>query len=331
MSQKQALFWHQLDKNRVHCHLCPHGCKIREGGAGLCRVRRNEGGVLYTMNYGEAGSLALDPVEKKPLYHFHPDCYIVSVGTVGCNLACGFCQNFSLVQGNVNTSYISPEELVTIAETSRPQNNIGIAYTYSEPGMWYEFVLDTARLAHSRGLKNVLVTNGYIETEPLTEMLPFIDAMNIDLKAFTQEFYRRICKARLAPVMKTIEICQARTHVEITTLLIPGLNDSPEEIEQLASWLASLDNRIVLHLSRYHPARHFRLPPTPLETMKRAREAAMRYLKYVYMGNIGGFDNNTRCDRCGNLLIERLGYLTQIIDGRDGYCSKCGTEVPFIW
>lgn len=330
MARRKALFWHERNRdNRVQCDLCPHGCRIKEGEVGLCRVRKNEGGELYTLNYGEIGAIALDPVEKKPLYHFFPGRNILSVGTTGCNLACGFCQNYSLAHGTPPTSYASPEQLVATAVEVREQGSLGLAYTYSEPGMWYEYVLDTARLAHSQGLKNVLVTNGYIEEEPLRELLPYIDAMNIDLKAFNESFYRHTCRGRLAPVMRTIKLCREQTHVEVTTLLVPGLNDSPGEIEKLATWLASLDPNLVLHLSRYHPAYRFRLPPTPVESLAAAREIARRFLNYVYVGNIGGFDNNTRCPSCGNVLIRRDGYLTSITGEKDGHCSACGAVVAY--
>lgn len=330
MSKREARYWHKLGDGRVQCRLCPHGCKIRDGRPGICRVRLNEGGVLYTTNYGEVGSLALDPVEKKPLYHFHPGRAILSVGTVGCNLDCGFCQNYSLVRGDCHTSYVEPEHLVALAEETKAQGNIGIAYTYSEPGMWYEYVFDTARLGRNRGLVNVLVTNGYIEEKPLLELLPWVDAMNIDLKAFTESFYLHNCKARLGPVKEAIEKCSSRIHVEVTTLLIPGLNDGEEEIEKLASWLASIDSRIVLHLTRYHPARRFRLPSTPPETMTRAREVAAWYLPYVYVGNLGGVENDTRCAGCGNLLVRRTGYFTEVKGVAQGTCTRCGRRAPLV-
>lgn len=329
MGKREALFWHQTDSDRVRCDLCPHGCKIKDGGVGLCRVRGSRGGKLFTLNYGEVASLALDPIEKKPLYHFYPGRNILSVGSVGCNFACGYCQNHSLAHGTPSTSYVSPEQLVSLAEEAQSEDSIGIAYTYSEPGVWYEFVLDTALLARSRALKNVLVTNGYLEEGPLQRLLPCIDAMNIDLKSFDDGFYRHTCKGRLAPVQRTIELSRATAHIEITTLLITGLNDSPEEVDKLCSWLASLDKSIVLHLSRYHPAWKFNLPPTPVESLQRAWEIARGHLEHVYVGNIGGFDNDTRCSGCSNPLVRRQGFRTAIIGAEAGQCFRCGKRVPF--
>lgn len=330
MDRHEARFWDKAEENKVRCLLCPHRCIIADGKSGVCRVRVNREGVLYTLNYGEIGAIALDPIEKKPLYHFYPGMAILSVGTVGCNLSCGFCQNYELVVGDVPRRRMDHEEVVQLAEEVRSRGNIGIAYTYSEPLVWYEFVADTARLARKRALKNVLVTNGFVEEEPLLDLLPYVDAVNIDLKSFKDEFYRKTCKGRLAPVMRTIEICSRRTHVEVTTLLIPGLNDSPEEISQLAGWLASISPDIVLHLSRYHPAREFNLPPTPATTMHQARETARQYLKHVYLGNLGSVDNNTYCRDCGNLLVERSGYYTGIKGVREGKCSGCGGSVPIV-
>lgn len=327
-ANRKARYWHKLKDGRVQCDLCQHGCKIKEGRSGLCQVRQNEQAVLYAVNYARVASLALDPIEKKPLYHFYPGENILSIGTMGCNLACGFCQNYSLAHGTPDYAAVSPENMVAMAEEARDLGSIGIAYTYSEPLMWYEYVLDCARLAHTRGLKNVLVTNGFINEKPLIELLPYIDAMNVDLKAFTEDFYRQHCRGRLHPVTRTLELCQGQTHLEVTTLLVTGINDSPEEIGQLARWLGSLDQNIVLHLSRYHPAYRFELPPTPVETIKKAREAASQYLEYVYVGNIGGFDNHTRCAECGNTLIRRNGYSTRVLTETEGVCT-CGKSLPY--
>jgi len=235
-----------------------------------------------------------------------------------------------LVAGNVPTSDLEPEKLVELAEELKERDNIGIAYTYAEPLVWYEYVLETCRLAKGRGLKNVLVTNGFVEEEPLVELLPYIDALNIDLKSFRDEFYRKICRGRLEPVLRTIETASRAVHVEVTTLLIPGMNDSVEEIDELAGWLAAVDKNIVLHLSRYHPAREFTLPPTPIASLYQARDAAKRHLYYVYLGNLGNVDNNTYCPGCGSLLVERSGYFTKVTGVRQGRCLHCGTDIEII-
>jgi pyruvate formate lyase activating enzyme len=260
----------------------------------------------------------MDPIEKKPLYHFFPGSWIFSVGSFGCNFRCKFCQNWQIAQlTEVPTEEISAEELVNVA--SRQKDNIGIAYTYNEPTIWYEYVIECASLARKKGLKNVLVTNGFIEKEPLEKLLPFIDAMNIDVKAYTEDFYRDITFGKLSPVKRTVEIAQKSCHVEITTLLIPGMNDGEDEVEALAKWLASLRKDIPLHLTRYFPNFKLDLPPTPVETIQRARKIAMKYLDYVYTGNVVDEEgSNTYCPKCGKLLIVRRGYDVEVLGG-----AKC--------
>ena len=280
---REALFYSKHEKGLL-CSLCPKGCLIPENGTGFCRTRHNIGGTLYAANYGACTSYALDPIEKKPLYHFYPGSYILSIGTWGCNFACQFCQNWQIAQGEPQFQELSPEDVVAAAQEAAPPN-IGIAYTYSEPTVWYEFIFDTAHLAREAGLKNVLVTNGYISPQPLADLLPYIDAMNIDVKAFNEEFYHKICAGSLAEVKATVEMAARHCHVEITTLLVPGLNDDMREIEALASWLAAINPTIPLHLSRYFPRYKMDIPPTPRATMEKAKEAARRHLQYVYLGN----------------------------------------------
>lgn len=287
MNMKQALFYEKLENNRVRCCLCPHECELTEGATGLCRSRRNEGGQLCSLNYARVASIALDPIEKKPLYHFHPGKLILSAGTFGCNFKCGYCQNWSIAHTDAQTREMTPEELADIAAAYESRGNIGVAYTYNEPTIWFEFVLEAARLVRRRGLVNVFVTNGFISPEPLEELLPLIDAMNIDLKAFSESFYQKYCKGSLAKVMKTIEHAAQSCHVEITTLVIPGLNDSTEEIGKLAQWLSTIDRDIVLHLSRFIPSfRMNDIPPTTRSTLENARETALQYLSHVYLGNV---------------------------------------------
>lgn len=288
---KLALYYDKAENSQVHCYLCPHNCIIKPGNTGVCRARKNISGELYSLNYGKITSIALDPIEKKPLNNFHPGSMILSVGTFGCNLKCSFCQNWTIAHesfdGSSNIYDVEPCQLVEKALELVTSGNIGIAYTYNEPSIWYEFVYDTARLAREKGLVNVLVTNGFISREPLEELLPYIDAMNIDVKAFTASFYKDVCRAALDDVKRTVEISAGKCHVEVTNLIIPGLNDSMEEIEELAKWLASVSVEIPLHISRFFPRYKMTdVMPTPVETLIKAKEIAEGYLKYVYLGNV---------------------------------------------
>lgn len=284
-----AKYWIIKDKSKdeIQCLLCPHVCVISEGQRGLCRVRENNKGVLRLINYGQITAMALDPIEKKPLTMYMPQTSILSLGTFGCNLSCGYCQNWRIAHDHkVSSEYLPPEKAVEEALKLKSYGNIGIAYTYSEPLMWYEYVLHTAKLVREAGLKNVLVTNGYINPKPLQELLPYLDAVNLDIKAYTEKFYRDLCKGSLAPVLKSASQFAEHCHLEITTLIIPGFNDNAGEIRDLASWIAELDKNIPLHLSRYFPNYQMNLPPTPLETMKGAQKIAREYLNYVFLGNI---------------------------------------------
>lgn len=284
---KHAMFYEKINNEKVHCHLCPHGCVLSHNGTGVCRARKNVDGQLYSLNYACISSIALDPVEKKPLYHFHPGKLILSVGTFGCNFKCGYCQNWSIAHRDADTTTLEPTGLADLALEYVSRGNIGVAYTYNEPSIWYEYVLETAELVRERSLVNVLVTNGFINIEPLEKLLPFVDAMNIDVKAFTDSFYGKYCKGSLEEVMKTVERAAGSCHVEITTLVIPGLNDSPDEIGKLAKWLSSISPDIVLHLSRFFPNYQMTdIPPTPKATLEAARKSALAYLKHVYLGNI---------------------------------------------
>jgi pyruvate formate lyase activating enzyme len=284
-----ARFWIVKDKekNEVQCLLCPHVCRIAEGGTGLCRVRYNQKGELKVGNYGKVTAAALDPIEKKPLKKYLPGKMIFSLGTFGCSLSCGFCQNWRIAHGeDPPYVYMPPQEAVKRALQLLDCDNAGIAYTYSEPLMWYEYVFDTARLAREAGLKNVLVTNGYINPKPLKELLVYIDAVNLDVKSFGDEFYRDVCQGRLKPVLESAKLFAGRCHLEITTLLVPGLNDSPGEIRELARWIAGIDRDIPLHLTRYFPNYKFNLPATPLETMRLAKKEAEKFLTNVFLGNV---------------------------------------------
>ncbi|NLN06942.1 MAG: AmmeMemoRadiSam system radical SAM enzyme [Firmicutes bacterium] len=315
----------------VLCRLCPHFCRLQDGGTGRCGVRREVAGKLYSLNYGRCAAMALDPIEKKPLFHFYPGRQIFSIGTSGCNLDCGFCQNWRLVKGDpVAAKYFTPAEMVEAALLYGDPEPFGIAYTYAEPGMWFEFVLETARLAKAKGLKNVLVTNGFLNQEPLQELLPVIDAFNIDVKAFQDEYYRRHCAGRLSPVLRYVETAAASAHVELTYLVVPGLNDSEEEVARFADWAASLNPAMPVHLTRYFPQHRFDLPPTPVGVMEKLQLVARQKLDYVYLGNVPGHSgNNTFCPGCGNLLIERKGYTVKR-GTKSGACLHCGRPAAII-
>lgn len=274
---------------KLICNVCPHNCNLEDGQTGFCRARKNTDGKIVPINYGKVTSIALDPIEKKPLYHFYPGSMILSVGSFGCNLRCGFCQNYSISMcGEENIEYtdkISPEELIGIALKYVPQGNIGIAYTYNEPLIGIEYVLDCAKLAKQKGLKNVVVTNGYASEETINTVLPYIDAMNIDLKAFTQKFYDKI-NGDIETIKNNIKTAAKSCHVEVTTLIIPGENDSIEENTLLAKWLASVNDDIPLHLSRFFP--RYKLTDkqaTDVKHIYALADNAKKYLKHVYTGN----------------------------------------------
>ncbi len=331
-----ARWWHPLPDAQppqtVQCELCPQVCRIRPGGRGICRYRRNVSGTLRATSYGMVSSCGYDPIEKKPLYHFMPGSVIFSAGTVGCNLGCGFCQNWQISQSEAPTRYLGPADAARLAgaAVNGGRRSIGIAYTYSEPLVWWEYVYDTAREVRRRGLANVLVTNGFVTEEPLRELLPLVDAMNIDVKAFTDEFYRQVCHGRLAPVLRTVELAHAAgVHVEVTTLLVPGLNDDPAEVRQLVDWLGAIDPGIPLHFSRYFPNYRMAEPgPTPLSTLAMARSIALERLDYVYIGNaLAGEGLDTVCPGCGSTAIRRDGYRVSPDGLRGDSCATCGRRI----
>jgi pyruvate formate lyase activating enzyme len=281
------MFYEKAENSCARCLLCPHRCLVRPDGAGLCGARENDGGALRSRNYGRISSIALDPIEKKPLRRFYPGSLILSVGSFGCNLSCPFCQNHAIAQERPATRAAGSAELIGRALALVPRGNIGIAYTYNEPTVWYEFVLETARLAHDSGLKNVMVTNGYINPEPLAALLPHIDAMNIDLKGGA-DFYARLCGGREDAVKDAIRMASAACHVEVTTLLVTGHNDTVAAVEGVARWIGGISPDIPLHVTRFFPAHKMRdCEPTPAEFVFEAARAAMRHLKYAYPGNVG--------------------------------------------
>ena len=320
--------YYRVEDGKGECLLCPVHCRIAPGRTGKCMGRTFIAGKLLATNYGEVGAQAVDPIEKKPLYHFHPGRDILSIGPNGCNLDCQFCQNWTLSQTPVVTQFISPEDLVSLASK---HESIGVAYTYSEPLIWFEYLMDSMPLLHRAGLKTVLVTNGYINPEPFSDLIPHVDAMNVDLKSMNPEFYRKYCKGALEPVIKTIEASVGQCHLEITSLVIPGLNDSPAEVGELASWIARLDRHIPLHLSAYFPNYKFDVPATATETLKGLYEKAREHLHYVFMGNVSlPRGNDTWCPECGACLIRRQGYQVKIEGLSGNTCTACGTTVPIV-
>ncbi len=326
----QAARYYSIQPDRtVRCSLCPHECSIASGKAGFCKVRQHRDGKLLATNYGQVASMALDPIEKKPLYHYYPGHTILSVGTIGCNLACRFCQNWHISRENAPTEPLRPEELRDLAvRAHQVHGSIGLAYTYSEPGVWFEFLTTVMPLIHEAGLKNVLVTNGFLQPEPWQELLQWTDAANIDLKGFSDEYYRTMCSGKLDPVLANIRLAVQQIPVELTTLVIPGENDAPRQIDAMAQWIAQLDPKIPLHLSRYFPNYQMTVDPTPLETMAEAYRIAKAHLPYVYLGNLGG-TNDTLCPACGAVWVERSGYQTKV--NVDETCRNCGRKTDLIF
>ena len=282
----EAKFYEKLNDNRIHCCLCPHNCIIGENNFGRCKVRTNEKGKLFTINYGEITSIALDPIEKKPLYYFKPSTCILSAGSFGCNYTCSFCQNYSISQFKAKSHFLPPEQLVKAILTTK--NNIGIAFTYNEPTIWYEYVYECAKLLKEADKSSsvVLVTNGYINEKPLSELIHYVDAMNIDLKSYSNKYYSNICGGNLKPVLDTIKISSKICHVEITNLLVTGENDNMDDVESIAKFLSSIDKNIPLHLTRYFPRYKLSNPPTDIKFMLKAKEIAKKYLNKVCLGNI---------------------------------------------
>lgn len=333
---RRAMFWERVDLG-VKCGLCPFNCYIPEGGKGKCRVRMNRDGVLYTQNFGQLVSLAVDPIEKKPVFHMLPGTPILSLSTVGCPLRCTFCQNWSISQVHPERSKpvmtVRPEEIVGAAlQRGFPS----IAYTYGEPAVFYEFMYETARLAKRRGLRNVVVTSGYINPEPLRKLAPYLDVVKVDLKGLSDEFYSDEVSGLLPAVLGTLMLLkELKVLTEVVNLVVPTRNDSPADLDRLAKWVReNLGADTPLFFSRFHPDYRLRnLPPTPVETLEKAREIAMRNgLNFVYVGNVAGHPaENTYCPNDGTPLVEREGYLIRAVRLQDGACPVCGRKIPGIW
>ncbi len=331
---KEALYYKKLKDNKVHCRLCPHFCTIEEGKRGKCGVRENQKGKLYSLVYGKPNSAAIDPVEKKPLNHFFPGTMTFSIGTAGCNLKCHFCQNFELSQSKPEELpfYDMPPEKVV--EEAIKNKCHSISYTYSEPTIFYEYVIDTAKLAQKKGLKNIFVTNGFINPEPLKELCRYIDAAHVDLKGFTEEVYSKTCGARLKPVLETLLILKKNNiWFEVINLVIPCINDDMEKIKEMCIWLEkNISKDCVLHFSRFFPCYLMKdTPPTPLQTLERAKETALKAgLHYIYVGNIAE-EENTCCKKCGKLLIRRYRYGILENNVKNGKCAYCNEKLAGVF
>ena len=304
------------------CLLCPQHCQLKPGQTGICRVRRNVEGEVRPLNYGQAATWHLDPIEKKPLFHFYPGSWIFSVAGYGCNLRCSFCQNYEISQSREEGVRVTPAELAAKAMAA---NSIGLCFTYTEPTTWFEMIRDTAPHVREQGGKVVLVSNGVIAPHFLEELIPVVDAANIDIKAFTDKSYRKYCAGRLEWVLGTVERLAGRIHLEVTTLIVPGANDSPDELKGLAVWLQGLGVPVPWHLSRYHPAYKLQLPPTEIHALARLWQQARGMLPYVYMGNVDG-GQTTFCPRCGEGVVVREYY---VVRNRlqDGQCPNCGEKI----
>lgn len=322
---KEALFYKSYS-NYAECLLCPHNCKIYENKYGLCLARYFENSKLYAKNYGCVSAIAIDPIEKKPLYHFYPQGQILSIGSYGCNFKCQFCQNYDISQNIIYTNKILPSDIVELLNKNNYNNYIGVAYTYNEPLISFEFLLDTMPMIKEYGFKNVIVSNGFINESPLEKLIKFIDAANIDLKTFNEKKYKEICAGKLNTVLNTIKkLFESNIWIEITQLIVPGINDNIEEFKKSVKFIANLSPDIPLHLSRYFPHYKFTNPPTPINTLKKFYEIAKEKLNFVYIGNIiSKSESSTYCPNCGKLLIERIGYeiKNNLNKNKCKYCSN---------
>ena len=330
---KPALFYEEIGNHKVKCHLCPHHCILGQNETGKCLVRKNTKGNLISENFGLCSFIHFDPIEKKPLYHFYPGSHILSIGSVGCNLSCNFCQNCEISQTAVadynGGQFLEPKEIIALA--SKYPKNIGVAFTYNEPTVYFEYMIEIARKSKGLGLKNVMVSNGYINPDPLQELLPYIDGFNIDLKAFTESFYKYVAKGNLEPVKETLKsINKAGKHLEVTNLLIPSQNDKMTDFIKMIQWISDeLGKDTVLHLSRYFPAYKSNIDKTSLKLMFDFCEKAKQNLHYVYLGNVTGSESqNTICSGCDKIVISRYGNFVQKNGiNLEGNCIHCNNKI----
>ena len=334
---KEALYYQKLDKKSVRCQLCPNRCVIPEGSRGFCGTRENRGGVLYTLTYAKPVTITEnDPIEKKPFFHYLPSSVTFSLATAGCNLRCKFCQNWEISQRRpeeVEYLYLEPASLL---EKVKASGRKVIAYTYNEPTVFYEYMIETARLARSLGLKNVMHSNGYINEEPLRALAKYLDAANIDLKGFSDDYYQQISEGSLEPVLKSLKVLREEgVHLEITNLILPGYNDSEESLIKMCLWIKdNLGENVPLHFSRFLPLYKLSsLNPTPVETLEKARRIALDCgLKYVYIGNVpGNIAENTFCPRCKKVIVARQGFTVSEVNIVGGKCKFCGEKIDGVW
>jgi pyruvate formate lyase activating enzyme len=334
---KEAYLYEKLEDQKVRCHLCNHRCLIKDGLKGICGVRENRGGKLFSLVYGQVIARHVDPIEKKPLFHFLPGSTSYSIATAGCNFKCLFCQNADISQMPHDRIQILGEAMMpdVVLEEALRSRSTTISYTYTEPTIFFEFALDIARPASSRGLRNIFVSNGYMTEECLKEIYPNLHGANVDLKGFSDKYYKEVCGAKLEPVLRTLELMRKmKVWVEVTTLLVPGLNDSKEELQQLAKFLVDLDPDIPWHISRFHPTyRLTNVRSTPPESIRRAKDIGYETgLKYVYTGNLPGDEGEkTFCHQCKELLIDRYGFYVRKNAIANSRCPKCSAEIPGVW
>lgn len=334
----EARFYEKREDNKVHCYLCAHGCVIDSRKRGICGVRENRDGILYSLVYGKIISQNVDPIEKKPLFHFLPGSRSFSIATVGCNFQCEHCQNWEISQyprfepKDIPGQEMTPAQIV---ERAQATNSASISYTYTEPTIFGEFAYDTAVLAREQGIRNVFVSNGFMSERSARAMAEVLDADNIDLKSFNDSFYRKICKARLQPVLATIELMkELGVWIEVTTLIIPGLNDADQELQDIAKFLVGIDPAIPWHVSAFYPTyKMLNRPRTPAATLQRARQLGLDAgLRYVYTGNIpGDAGEKTFCYACGAMVIDRVGFAIRHNYLKDGACATCGAKIDGVW
>jgi len=317
--------------NTVKCVLCPLNCVIQLDKTGVCGTRKNVNGQLQLLNYGQVSAINIDPIEKKPLYHFLPGSSVLSIGNKGCNLKCQFCQNWQISQTNVPTQFMDPERVLDLALNHKVPS---VAFTYAEPVIWFEYILECAKLLKKHDIKVILVTNGMINREPFLELREYIDALNIDIKSMNPDFYKNLCGGLIGPILETCKLACETCHLEITNLVITDENDSEQDIAALAEFIScEIDPMTPLHLSRYHPSYNMKNPSTPVETVINAGRIASKYLSNIYLGNLPlEINNNTYCSKCNHLLIKREGYGISVTPGiESGICPDCGnpTGIPF--
>lgn len=334
MNMNETLFYKQGNKGTVDCFLCNHFCHIKNGHQGLCAVRLNKNGILHSVNYGKVVAACVDPVEKKPLFHFYPGSVTYSIACIGCNFRCGFCQNWQISQAKEAlrlglAGVQTPAEHIVLQAVSEGCKSV--SYTYTEPTVYFEFACECSKLAKEKGLYNIFVTNGYMNKEVLPAISSYLDAANVDLKSFRENFYRNVCGASLKPVLENIELMKKLgIWVELTTLVIPGYNDSEDEFKDIVSFIASVDENMPWHISCFHPDYKFaNVSFTDVSVLRKAYDIGkMKGLKFVYMGNVRAEDGeNTFCPACGQVLIKRQGFLVGSIRIKEGMCEYCGVKI----